>query len=94
MRKWFKSGHYVLAVSQFIYRDTMKQSILKHPTWIYNNEQAPIFDTYQSDFQGPAKKVKMLFISTVQSKEDIIIEHFSNLYNGLEKEYPNDTTLV
>jgi hypothetical protein len=80
--------------SQFIYRDNLKQSIIEHPTWTFSDSNGPIFNIYQTDFQGPAKKVKMLFISTENSKQDIMIEYFSNLYDGSEKDYPNDTMMV
>ena len=49
--------------SPYIYREDLRLSIIQHHTWnITKDPNPPIFDLVLSDFIGPTKKTKMLFI--------------------------------
>jgi hypothetical protein len=81
--------------SIFIYREDLKQSILKHPMWTDQYSQnPPIFEIYPADLTGSSKKTKMLFISVECSKQQQITSFFSDMYDGSTKDYPNGAMML
>lgn len=81
--------------SMYIYREDLRLNIMQHSTWNPTNApNPPVFDFLLSDFIGPNKKTKMLFIIGEKSRQNEIAAYFRNLYDGSPKEYPNGAMMV
>jgi hypothetical protein len=81
--------------SIYIYREDLRINIMQHPTWNPTNKpNMPVFDLVLSDFIGPNKKTKNIFITGEKSRQNEIAAYFRTLYDGTPKEYSNGAMMV
>jgi hypothetical protein len=81
--------------SPYMYREDLRLSIIQHPSWNPSKEEdPPIFDFTLSDFNGPSKKTKMIFVNAEKSKQNAVSTFFRTLYDGSPKEYPNGAMMM
>ncbi len=81
--------------SEFIYREDLCQSIQQHPSWNFPSfPTPPIIELTKVDFRSSTKNTKMVFVSTEKSKQLLVANFFSSLYDATPKEYPNGIMLL
>jgi hypothetical protein len=81
--------------SIYSYREDLWINIMQHPSWNPNNDpNPPVFDLIHSDFIGPSKKTKMVYITGEKSRQSEIAAYFCSLYVGAPKEFPNGATMM